>query len=108
MEAEGVTAFVELGPDGVLSVMGQECVAGDGHVFVPVLRRGRAECESVVAALGQVHVRGVGVDWRAFFAGLGTAASSCPPTPSVISVTGRGLPWARTKGAGVTRWRGSP
>ncbi|WP_190181873.1 type I polyketide synthase, partial [Streptomyces naganishii] len=78
LEAEGVTAFVELGPDGVLSVMGQECVAGDGHVFVPVLRRGRAECESVVAALGQVHVRGVGVDWRAFFAGLGTRRVELP------------------------------
>ncbi|MGW7526838.1 type I polyketide synthase, partial [Streptomyces sp. NPDC054783] len=69
LEAEGVTAFVELGPDGVLSAMAQDCVSGDGYVFVPVLRRSRPEVEAVVSAVAQVQVRGFGVDWGAYFAG---------------------------------------
>ncbi|WP_190181881.1 acyltransferase domain-containing protein, partial [Streptomyces naganishii] len=71
LEAEGVTTFVELGPDGVLSAMAQECVTGDGHALAPVLRRDRDEAETVVAAVAQAYVRGGAVDWRAFFAGVG-------------------------------------
>ncbi|MFJ4990390.1 SDR family NAD(P)-dependent oxidoreductase, partial [Streptomyces sp. NPDC088732] len=67
LEAAGVSTFVELGPDGVLSAMAQECVTG--AVFVPVLRKGRPEVETTGTALAQVHVRGVEVDWRKFFAG---------------------------------------
>ncbi|MFJ5869540.1 acyltransferase domain-containing protein, partial [Streptomyces parvus] len=58
----GVSTVVELGPDGVLSGMGAECVE-EGGVFVPVLRGGGGEVRSVVEAVARLHVRGVGVDW---------------------------------------------
>ncbi|MET8138473.1 type I polyketide synthase, partial [Streptomyces sp. NPDC005251] len=77
LEAAGVTTFVELGPDGVLSAMGQDCVENaDAAVFVPVLRGGRDEAETVVAALAQAYVRGTGIDWGAFFGGVDGDASS--------------------------------
>ncbi|GHF52665.1 polyketide synthase [Streptomyces mashuensis] len=76
LEAEGVTTFVELGPDGVLSAMAQESVA-DG-AFVPVLRRDRAEAETLTAALAQAHVRGVTVDWNAYFAPTGAQRVDLP------------------------------
>ncbi|MEW9534580.1 type I polyketide synthase [Microbispora sp. NPDC049125] len=63
---DGVRVFVELGPDAVLSAMGAECVEG---VFVPALRRERAEVETVVAAVARLHVEGVTVDWEGFFPG---------------------------------------
>ncbi|MBB6170292.1 acyl transferase domain-containing protein/acyl carrier protein [Nocardiopsis mwathae] len=70
LEAEGVTTFVELGPDGVLSGMGQDCVTGDADVaFVPVLRRDRGEERELVTGLGVLHARGIDVDWAEFFAG---------------------------------------
>ncbi|WP_431044269.1 type I polyketide synthase [Streptomyces sp. P1-3] len=78
LEAEGVTTFVELGPDGILSAMGQECVTGDAAVFVPALRSGRPEGETVTAALAQAHVRGAGVDWAAFFGGSGARRVDLP------------------------------
>ncbi|MFD7629881.1 type I polyketide synthase [Streptomyces sp. NPDC059851] len=74
LEAAGVTAYVELGPDGVLSALAQECVTEGEAAFVPVLRKGRDEAESLVAALARAHVHGVRVDWRAYFAATGTGA----------------------------------
>nr|AAX98186.1 polyketide synthase type I [Streptomyces aizunensis] len=78
LEAAGVTTYVELGPGGVLSALAQECVSGDGAAFVPVLRSGRSEAETVVTALAQAHVRGVEVDWAAFFAGTGAERIDLP------------------------------
>ncbi|MFB7919463.1 type I polyketide synthase, partial [Streptomyces sp. NPDC056061] len=78
LEAEGVTTFVELGPDGVLTAMAQDCVTGEGAVFVPALRKGRAETESVTGALAALHVLGSAPDWRAYFAGTGVRQVDLP------------------------------
>ncbi|WP_369172972.1 type I polyketide synthase [Streptomyces sp. R28] len=73
LEAEGVTAFLELGPDGVLSAMAQDCVtSGSGAeelTFVPALRKNRHEPETLLTALAELHVHGKEVDWSAYFAG---------------------------------------
>ncbi|MEU7298507.1 SDR family NAD(P)-dependent oxidoreductase, partial [Streptomyces exfoliatus] len=63
----GMRTFLELGPDGVLSALGQDCLDDDALAFVPVLRRGRSERRTVAAALGALHVRGRTPDWRAVF-----------------------------------------
>ncbi|MFJ2115614.1 SDR family NAD(P)-dependent oxidoreductase, partial [Streptomyces sp. NPDC087850] len=73
----GVTAFVELGPDGVLSALAQESVAG-GAVTVPLLRKDRSEELAAVTALAQLHVRGVSPDWETLFAGTGAARVDLP------------------------------
>ncbi|MEU9015909.1 beta-ketoacyl synthase N-terminal-like domain-containing protein, partial [Streptomyces sp. NPDC048479] len=68
LEAAGVTTYIELGPDGVLSALAQDCLTADADtVFVPVLRSGRPEAETVTAALAQAHVHGTPVDWQAFY-----------------------------------------
>ncbi|MFD3874631.1 SDR family NAD(P)-dependent oxidoreductase, partial [Streptomyces sp. NPDC058623] len=82
LEAAGVTTYVELGPDGVLSALAQDCVT-DGSTagaltFVPALRRGRAEAEALVTALAQAHVHGVDVDWSAYFTGTGARRVDLP------------------------------
>ncbi|MFB7259099.1 type I polyketide synthase, partial [Streptomyces nojiriensis] len=66
LEAAGVNTYVELGPDGVLSALAQDCVTQDA-VFVPALRKGRPEAESLVTALARAHAHGIRVDWQAFF-----------------------------------------
>ncbi|MCC3769135.1 SDR family NAD(P)-dependent oxidoreductase [Streptomyces sp. UNOC14_S4] len=78
LEAQNVTTFVELGPDGVLTAMAQDCVTGDDSAFVSALRKGRGEAEAVTGALGALHVRGVAVDWAAFFAGTGAVRVALP------------------------------
>ncbi|MEV7405693.1 SDR family NAD(P)-dependent oxidoreductase, partial [Streptomyces sp. NPDC091267] len=57
----GVSRFVELGPEGVLSAMVREVVPQ--AVAVPVLRRGRGEAGALVEALARVQVAGEKVDW---------------------------------------------
>src|SRR5206468_4325913 len=71
LAAAGVDTFLELGPDAVLSAMGPDCLdeLTDAPVFVPVLRRDRAEQQELLAAVAQAHARGASVDWAAFFAG---------------------------------------
>ncbi|MFJ2379338.1 beta-ketoacyl synthase N-terminal-like domain-containing protein, partial [Streptomyces sp. NPDC087769] len=82
LETEGVTAFLELGPDGVLSAMAQDCVTsgseGDELTFVPVLRRNRDEPESLLTALAELHVSGKTVDWTAYYAGIGARRVDLP------------------------------
>ncbi|MGI5500428.1 SDR family NAD(P)-dependent oxidoreductase [Lentzea sp. CA-135723] len=67
LEAKGVRTFVELGPDAVLTAMGAESAAE--AVFVPSLRKGRAEVQTLFHALGTAYVRGAKIDWTTFFAG---------------------------------------
>ncbi|WP_385624850.1 SDR family NAD(P)-dependent oxidoreductase (plasmid) [Streptomyces sp. P8-A8] len=83
LEAEGVTAFLELGPDGVLSAMAQDCVTsgsegGDILTFVPALRKNREEPESLLTALAELHVRGRAVDWTTYYAGTGARRVELP------------------------------
>ncbi|MFE0461516.1 type I polyketide synthase, partial [Kitasatospora sp. NPDC058965] len=75
----GVTTFLELGPDGVLSALGQECLAEERPaVFLPLLRAGRDEQRELVAAAGAAWTRGVATTWAAFFAGRGARRVELP------------------------------
>ncbi|MFJ9351552.1 SDR family NAD(P)-dependent oxidoreductase [Streptomyces sp. NPDC101237] len=64
---EGVTRFVEVGPDAALSAVGPDCLPQDATaVFVSLLRRGQSEVRSLAAGLARFHVHGGGVDWAAY------------------------------------------
>ncbi|MER5362908.1 type I polyketide synthase, partial [Streptomyces sp. NPDC002785] len=78
LEAQGVTTFVELGPDGVLTAMAQDCVTGDGLSFVAALRAGRPEAEALTTALATLHVGGVVPDWGLYYAGTGAERVELP------------------------------
>ncbi|EFL26037.1 putative Type I modular polyketide synthase [Streptomyces himastatinicus ATCC 53653] len=78
LEDRNVTTFVELGPDGVLSAMAQDCLTRDDATLVSALRTGRPEVGCLATALAQAHVRGVSPDWNAVFAGTETARTDLP------------------------------
>ena len=58
--------FLEIGPQPVLSGLGSRCLDDAESRFVPTLRRGADDRESVSTALGALHLRGIGVDWAAY------------------------------------------
>ncbi|MBD0676252.1 hypothetical protein BU198_37550 [Streptomyces sp. CBMA156] len=72
---QGVTDFLELGPDGTLSALAQEIT--DGH-FAPVLRKDRPEALSFTQAVTGLHARGSELDWEAVFAGRGARRIDLP------------------------------
>ncbi|MFJ6619333.1 type I polyketide synthase [Kitasatospora sp. NPDC091335] len=71
LDAQGVTRYLELGPDGVLSAMARESLAhrGDGVFLAPLLRRDRPEPQSATTALAGLYAHGVALDWAALFGG---------------------------------------
>ncbi|MFI7663626.1 SDR family NAD(P)-dependent oxidoreductase, partial [Micromonospora parva] len=78
MVGDGVTAFVELGPDGVLSALVQDIVTAE---VVPVLRSRSSENRAVAEALGKLAVHGVPVDWNAYFQEFGARTVELPTYP---------------------------
>ncbi|MFD8938973.1 type I polyketide synthase [Streptomyces sp. NPDC059578] len=98
LERDGVTAFLELGPDGALTAMGQDCLTGatatGSPLLLPLLRKDRPEAPAATTALARLHVAGVPVDWNAVHCG----------GPSRSGGGGRGPPRAlggRGGGAGA-------
>ncbi|MBM7173751.1 type I polyketide synthase, partial [Streptomyces sp. G44] len=68
LESQGVAVFLELGPDGVLTGMAQESLTGRRE-SIAVLRKDRREPETLVMAVGRLHMAGVRLDWDALFPG---------------------------------------
>ncbi|MFD8088337.1 type I polyketide synthase, partial [Kitasatospora sp. NPDC059722] len=78
LRAAGATAFVELGPDGVLAALAQH--ESDAPAL-PLLRRDRPEEHTLVTALARLHVTGVPVDWARLFDGTGARRVDLPTYP---------------------------
>ncbi|MBT2542118.1 SDR family NAD(P)-dependent oxidoreductase, partial [Streptomyces sp. ISL-44] len=78
LEQQGVTRFLEIGPDGILTGLAAQSVDA---VLVAGLRKNRPETQTLVTSLAQLHVHGVAVDWQAFFAGTGTQRVDLPTYP---------------------------
>ncbi|MFI5775403.1 beta-ketoacyl synthase N-terminal-like domain-containing protein, partial [Streptomyces sp. NPDC051658] len=87
----GVTRFVEVGPDGVLTGLAQTCLAESAEteeseragqteqtVCVPLLRKGRPEARSLLAGLGRLYAAGGEVGWPAVFEGSGAREIDLP------------------------------
>ncbi|MGW2332088.1 type I polyketide synthase [Streptomyces sp. NPDC001700] len=80
LEEQGVSVFLELGPDGVLSGMAQESLTGEGEA-IAALRKDRPEPEALATAVGRLHVAGVTPDWSAYFTGTGARRVDLPTYP---------------------------
>ncbi|MER6030050.1 SDR family NAD(P)-dependent oxidoreductase, partial [Streptomyces sp. NPDC001851] len=79
LEAEGVTTYLELGPDGVCAAMVADAVLDPGPAAaVAALRAGRSEPATLVGALATVFVRGGHVDWTAAYQGTGARRAELP------------------------------
>ncbi|WP_261717709.1 type I polyketide synthase [Streptomyces sp. FZ201] len=83
LREQGVTAFLELGPDGVLTAMAADCLGADEAPGAPkadtspeppalllsALRKDQPEPTAVLRALATLYVHGGTVDWAALHDG---------------------------------------
>ncbi|MCX4862352.1 type I polyketide synthase [Streptomyces canus] len=68
LAGQGITLFIEVGPDGSLSALGRDAVASVGvedAVFVPLQRRTDEGVTGFVTGLARAFVHGASVDWTA-------------------------------------------
>ncbi len=84
LDSRGVSHFLELGPDGVLSAMTRECASAlddksgvresgvRATIAAAALRSGRSEPLTLLSALAELWAHGARVDW---FAALGSVPS---------------------------------
>ncbi|MFG3497340.1 type I polyketide synthase [Streptomyces sp. NPDC047928] len=80
LHEQGVTSYVEIGPDGVLTALAQDVLAGregQATTFAP-LRRDRPETLGLLTELARLHCTGVRPDWAAWFAGTGARRVPLP------------------------------
>ncbi|MEK8142949.1 acyltransferase domain-containing protein [Streptomyces sp. M10(2022)] len=78
LAAEGVTRFVEVGPDAVLTALTRQTLDDEGAVFLPVLRARVPEAEAFAGFLGQAHTAGIPIDWDVFYTGTGAQRVQLP------------------------------
>jgi NAD(P)-dependent dehydrogenase (short-subunit alcohol dehydrogenase family)/acyl carrier protein len=63
----GVDAFVEIGPQPTLVVLGQQCLAdAKNKLWLPSLRRKGEDWQQMLEMLAALYVRGAAIDWAGF------------------------------------------
>ena len=66
MAALDCELFLEIGPSPTLIGMGQRCLPGEERVWLPSLRSGRDDWQTLLSSLAELYVRGVNIDWAGF------------------------------------------
>ncbi|WP_455681954.1 type I polyketide synthase [Streptomyces sioyaensis] len=73
---DGITTYLEIGPDAVLTAMAPTALPDDTtHHFIPLLRRNRPEPTETLTALARLWTNGHPVDW--------TTLHTAPPTQPI-------------------------
>ncbi|MFC8715669.1 SDR family NAD(P)-dependent oxidoreductase, partial [Streptomyces sp. NPDC057197] len=68
---EGVTVFVEVGPDAVLTAMAGASLSSDASAAVALLRAGHPEVTTLTAGLARAHTAGAPLDLASLHPGTG-------------------------------------
>ncbi|MGA4687745.1 type I polyketide synthase, partial [Micromonospora sp. AB353] len=79
LRAAGADTFLEIGPRSVLTAMAADILPADDAVLaVAAQRADRPEAHGLLGGLAELHVRGVAVDWRRWFADTGARRVDLP------------------------------
>ncbi|MEW2524949.1 type I polyketide synthase [Streptomyces sp. NPDC047071] len=70
LAGQGASTLLELGPDAVLTAMAHDTLTEPAAQagLVAAVRKDRPETDTFLAALAQLHVRGIAVDWTPVYA----------------------------------------
>ncbi len=63
--AEGIQIFIECGPKPTLLGMGRQCLADPNTLWLPSLRSGQPDWQSLLTSLGSLYVNGFDLNWAA-------------------------------------------
>lgn len=88
LEELGVTDWLELGPDGVLTALVEECLTDDAGSLAPALRERTGPSPTASARRWAALRYGASRPTGRRSSGVPDASTTCPPTPSSTAVTG--------------------
>jgi acyl transferase domain-containing protein len=74
-------AFLEVGPEPVLTVMGRECLGDESSRWLFSIRSKQENWETMLAALETLYLEGAAIDWQAFYKDRSAAATELPNYP---------------------------
>ncbi|RPJ23010.1 MAG: amino acid adenylation domain-containing protein, partial [Chloroflexi bacterium] len=77
----GIDAFIEIGPSPVLLGMGKRCLPDSKAAWLPSLRQGQDDWQTILKSLGDLYVQGADVDWAGFDQGYVRHKVSLPNYP---------------------------
>jgi acyl transferase domain-containing protein/acyl carrier protein len=86
LHQEGYELFVELSAKPTLLGMARQCLPESTGVWLPSLRPGQSDSQSLLTSLGQLYVSGVTVDWSGW-------ASNCSGRKVALPT----YPWQRQR-----------
>ncbi|MFI1742798.1 SDR family NAD(P)-dependent oxidoreductase, partial [Streptomyces sioyaensis] len=79
---DGITTYLEIGPDAVLTAMAPAALPDDTtHLFIPLLRRKRPEPTETLTALARLWTHGHPVDWTTLHTGAPAQPVDLPTYP---------------------------
>ncbi|RKT53860.1 type I polyketide synthase [Saccharothrix australiensis] len=79
LRAAGVTTFVEVGPDAVLTTLASDVL--DDVVFTALQHRDKPQTQALLAGLGTAFTTGVPVEWAKVFHGVDARTVDLPTYP---------------------------
>jgi amino acid adenylation domain-containing protein/thioester reductase-like protein len=77
----GIDAFIEIGPSPVLLGMGRRCLPESDAIWLPSLRQGQDEWQTILDSLGKLYTQGAAIDWSEFEHGYSRQKVSLPNYP---------------------------
>ncbi len=81
LEKLGIDAFIEMGPSPVLLGMGRACLTDSKAAWLPSLRKGQDEWQTILDSLAKLYVQGTEIDWKGFDQGYAREKVSLPNYP---------------------------
>jgi acyl transferase domain-containing protein/protein-L-isoaspartate O-methyltransferase len=77
----GADVVLEIGPHPTLLALGRACLEGEQRRWLPSLRRGQPDADTMMSSLAALYVAGVPIDWHALHGGAVPASVSLPGYP---------------------------
>ena len=66
LNESGCDIFIEIGPNPTLLSMGQRCLPEGTGTWLPSLRQGKDDWQTLLSSLAQLYAMGADVDWKTF------------------------------------------
>ncbi|MGK7875911.1 MAG: beta-ketoacyl synthase N-terminal-like domain-containing protein [Xenococcaceae cyanobacterium] len=81
LNEQGYNIFIECGPKPILLGMGCQCVPESVGLWLPSLRLGQENGQTIVESLAKLYVQGVKIDWSGFHQNSFICPVSLPTYP---------------------------